>query len=175
MAHTVALGVKRGHVPALATVGQRIWLDRSQRQLILVLLVVLELDHPAFDDRVGHQARHVGVIAAGARHLQPLLHRVLAKRRHDLLPRRGQRSLRNVLADQIDGRDQRLGLNRQQSRRAVEVVAVGLRVDLDLPVLVDLGIQHVGAAAEVDDVEDVHVLAQLLLAQLQPLADLIDR
>ena len=80
-----------------------------------------------------------------------------------------------MLADQIDGRDQRLGLDRQQSRRAVEVVAVGLRVDLDLPVLVDLGIQHVGAAAEVDDVEDVHVLAQLLLAQLQPLADLIDR
>ena len=36
----------------------------------------------------------------------------------------------------------------------------------------DLGVEHVGAAAEVDDVEHADVLAQLLLGDLQPLADL---
>ena len=66
-----------------------------------------------------------------------------------------------VVADQVDGGDERLGLDRQQARGAVEGVAVGLRVHLDLAVGVDLGVEDVGAAAEVDDVEDVDVLAQL--------------
>jgi hypothetical protein len=69
-----------------------------------------------------------------------------------------------VLAEQVDRGDQRLGLDRQQPRGAREAVAVRLRVDLDLAlVLVHLGVQHVGAAAEVDDVEHVDVVAQLLL------------
>ena len=106
--------------------------------------------------------------------MQALLHRVLAERGDDLLARRGQRALRDVLADQVDRGDQRLGLDRQQPRGRAEVVAVGLGVDLDRPVVVDLGVEHVGAAAEVHDVEDVDVLAQLLLGDLQALADLGD-
>ena len=39
---------------------------RRSRQLVLVLLVVLELDHPPLDDRVGDQARDARVVAAGA-------------------------------------------------------------------------------------------------------------
>ena len=110
------------------------------------------------------------------RDLQALLHRVLAERRDDLLARGGERALGDVLADQVDRRHERLRLDRQQPRGPVEVVAVGLGVDLDLALLLlDLRIQHVGAAAEVDDVQHVHVLAQLLLAELQPLADLRDR
>ena len=57
-----------------------------------------------------------------------------------------------MLADQVDRRHQRLRLT---GRRAgpVEVVAVGLRIDLDLALLlVDLRVEHVGATAEVDDV-----------------------
>src|SRR3954469_21652226 len=47
---------------------------------------------------------------------------------------------------------------------AGEVVRVGLGVDLDLARdLVDLGVEDVGAPAEVDDVQDVDVLAQLLI------------
>src|ERR1039458_2208940 len=81
-----------------------------------------------------------------------------------------------MLADQVDGRHERLCLDRQKAGRSVEVVAVWLRIDLDLALLlVDLRIQHVGAAAEVDDVQDVHVLAELLLAELQSLADLLHR
>ena len=80
-----------------------------------------------------------------------------------------------MLAEQIDRGDERLGLHGQQAGGAVEVVAVGLGIDLDLTLLlVDLCIQHVGAAAEVDDVEHIEVFAQLLLAQLQTLANLAD-
>ena len=66
--------------------------------------------------------------------------------------------LRQVVAEQVDRGDQRLRLQRQQAGRAGEVVAVGVRVDLDL-VADDLRVEHVGAAAEVDDVEHVDVLA----------------
>ena len=127
------------------------------------------------DDRIGDRARHARVIAVRLRDLQALLHRVLAERRDDLLPRRGERALGDVLADQVDRRHQRLGLDRQQARGPVEVVAVGLRVHFDLAeLLIDLGIEDVGAASEVDDVEHVDVLAQLLLADLEPLADVRD-
>ena len=175
MAHRALRGVERGDVPALAAVRQRVGLDAALHDLVLVLLVVLELDDPPLDDRGRDDARDRRVVAAGVRDLQALFHRVLAERGDDLLARGGQRALGQVLADQVDRRDQRLRLDRQQPRGAVEVVAVGLRVDLDLALLLlDLRVQHVGAAAEVDDVQHVHVLAQLLLGELQPLADLGD-
>ena len=86
---------------------------------------------------------------------------------------RGERALGQVLADQVDGGHERLGLERQQPRRAGEVVAVGLGVHLDL-VALDLGVEHVAAAAEVHDVQHVDVLAQLLLGDLEALAELAE-
>ena len=103
-------------------------------ELVLVLLVVLELDQPRCGDRLGDHAARRRSRRRRRRDLQALLHRVLAERRDDLLARGGERALRDVLADQVDRRDQRLGLDRQQPRGAVEVVAVGLGVDLDLAV-----------------------------------------
>src|SRR3712207_6929051 len=52
--------------------------------------------------------------------------------------------------------------HRQQAGGTREVVAVGLGVDLDLPVVGHLGVEDVGAAPEVHDVEHADVLAQLL-------------
>ena len=52
-----------------------------------------------------------------------------------------------------------------------EAVAVGLGVDLD-HVAVQLRVEHVGAAAEVDDVEHVDVAGQLLDRDPELLADL---
>ena len=84
--------------------------------------------------------------------------------------RRVQLAGGQVVADQVDRGDERLGLDRQQPGGAVERVRVRLGVDLDLAAGQDLGVEHVGAAAEVDDVEDVEVLAQLLLGHLQRVA-----
>ena len=117
--------------------------------------------------------RHLGVAAAGRGDLQPLLGGVVAERVDDLLARVLQVGLRQVVAEEVDRRDQRLRLQRQQPRRAGEVVAVGLGVDLDL-VADDFGVEDVGAAAEVDDVEQLDVLAQLLVGQFEPLAQLGD-
>src|SRR5215218_2336375 len=73
--------------------------------------------------------------------------------------------------EQLDRRQQRPRLDRQQPRRAVERVGIRLGVDLDLPARQHLGVQHVRAAAEVDDVEHRDVLAQLLLRHLELIAD----
>ena len=95
--------------------------------------------------------------------VQALVDGVLAQRRHDLFARRGQRALRDVLADKVDRRDQRLGLDRKQSGRPGEGVAVGLGVDLDRPIVANLGVEHIGAGTEVHDVQHGDVLAQLLV------------
>ena len=97
----------------------------------------------------------------------------MAERLDDLLAGALQAALRQVVAEEVDRRDQRLRLQRQQPRRAGEVVAVGLGVDLDL-VALDFGVEDVGAAAEVDDVEQLDVLPQLLAGQLEALAQVGD-
>ena len=79
-----------------------------------------------------------------------------------------------MLPDQVDGRHQRLGLDRQQARGAGEGVAVGVRVDLDLVVLGDLRVEDVRARPEVHDVEYLDVLAQLGVGYLKALAHLGD-
>ena len=104
--------------------------------------------------------------------MEALLHRIGAERGDDLLAGGLQRALGQVLADQVDRRDERLGLDRQQPRGTREVVRVRLGIDLDRAGLVDLGVEHVRAAAEVHDVEDVDVLAQLGVGDLHRLADL---
>ena len=91
----------------------------------------------------------------------------------DLLAGALQAALGQVVAEEVDRRDQRLRLERQQPGRAGEVVAVGLRVDLDL-VADDFGVEDVGAAAEVDDVEQLDVFLQLLAGQLEPVAQVGD-
>ncbi len=84
----------------------------------------------------------------------------MAERADDLLAGADQPALRQVVAEQVDRRDERLRLERKQAGRAREVVAVGLGVDLDL-VALQLGVEDVGAAAEVDDVQQLDVVAQL--------------
>ncbi len=98
--------------------------------------------------------------------LEPLPGRVVAQCLDDLLAGRPQARLRQVVSEQVDRRHQRLRLQRQQARRAGEVVAVGVGVHLDL-VADDLGVEHVGAAAEVDDVQHIDVLAQLVHRDVQ--------
>ena len=160
MADAILVEVEALDVPALATVLEPVGLDRALRELVLVLLVVLDLEHAAVGDRLVDDARDLGVAAARRGDLEALLGGVVAERGDDLLARALQAALRQVVAEEVDRRDQRLRLERQQARRAGEVVAVGLGVDLDL-VALDFRVEDVGAAAEVDDVEQVDVLLQL--------------
>ncbi len=82
----------------------------------------------------------------------------MAERGDDLLAGGVESGLGQMVAEEVDGGDERLGLERQQPGGLGEAVAVGLGVDLDL-VADDLRVEDVGAAAEVDDVEDVDVAA----------------
>ena len=121
------------HVPALLAVGQLVGLDRALGELVLVLLVVLDRSRPPVGDRARHHARDLGVVALRGRDLEALGGRVLAERVHDLLVARGgQRALGQVVPDQVDRGHERLCLEREQPRRPGEIVAVGLRVHLDL-------------------------------------------
>ena len=97
----------------------------------------------------------------------------MAERLDDFGPRALQVRLRQVVAEEVDRRHQRLRLQRQQAGGAGEVVAVGLRVDLDL-VAEDFRVEDVGATAEVDDVEQLDVLAQLLPGQFEAVAKVGD-
>ncbi len=160
-------------VPALFAVLQPVGLDPALGELVLVLLVVAELEHPALGDRLVDEAGDLGVAAAGRGDLQPLLGGVVAERLDDFPARGLQVGLRQVVAEEVDRRHQRLRLQRQQAGGAGEVVAVGLGVDLDL-VAEDFRVEDVGAAAEVDDVQQLDVLAQLLRGQLEPVAQLGD-
>ena len=164
-------GSKQAHVPALAAVDERVGLDRALGELVLVGLVVLEAQQVAGDDRL---ARPRGR-PPSRRRLREAICRPCSigsapSAATIFVARAGQRALGQVLADEVDGGDQRLGLDGQQPRRAREVVGVGLGVDLDRAVVGDLGVEHVGAAAEVHDVQHVDVLAQLGVGDLQALA-----
>ena len=97
----------------------------------------------------------------------------MTERRDDLAAGADQAALGQVVAEEVDRGDQRLRLQRQQSRGPAEVVAVGLGVDLDL-VSDQLGVEHVGAAPEVDDVQQIDVVAQLLLGDVEFVAHLGD-
>ena len=159
MARVVAPEVVAAEVPALRAVDELVGLDAALVEGVLVLLVVVELEDAVEVDRLVDGPDHVRVVAAG-RDLEPLLGGVVAERLDDLPARGGEAGLRQVVAEEVDRRDERLRLERQEAGGPVEVVAVGVGVDLDL-VADDLRVEDVGAAAEVDDVQDVDVLAKL--------------
>ena len=114
---------------ASRAVEQRVGLDDALGVAVLGLGPVLELEQPVLVHRQLDRVRDVVVHDRGD-DVQALLDRVEAERVDDLLARGAQLGVGEP--DQVDRRDQRLGLDRQQPRRAVERVRVRLRVDLDL-------------------------------------------
>ena len=103
-------------VPALFAVLQPVGLDRALGELVLVLLVVLEVEHAAAGDRLVDDLGDFGVAAARGGDLEPLLGGVVAERLDDLRAGALQAALRQVVAEEVDRRDQRLRLERQQAR-----------------------------------------------------------
>ena len=101
MADVTPGGIERRHIPALAAVDQRVRLDLPSGELVLVLLVVLERQEATPRDGARHDRRDLGVVATGAGDLEAFVHRVLPEGGDNLLTHGGERTLRDVFADQI--------------------------------------------------------------------------
>src|SRR5579875_3716443 len=112
MPDRAARAVEARQVPAIAPVDQRVRLNCPRRELVLVLLVVLESEQPPLRDRARDDGRDLGILPARGGELQPLAGGVLAERGDDLVAHRRERAIRDVLADQVDRSDQRLRLDR---------------------------------------------------------------
>ena len=67
VADVVAGRVEAREIPAVAAVDERIRLDEAGRELILVLLVVLEGEQPSRGDRTGDDRSDLRIVAAGRR------------------------------------------------------------------------------------------------------------
>ena len=113
MARAGAPEVVAAEVPALRALDQLVGLDLALDEVVLVLLVVLELEHVVRLDRLVDGADHRRVVAARG-DLEPLLGGVVAERVDDLRAGGLQAGLRQVVAEEVDRRDQRLRLQRQQ-------------------------------------------------------------
>src|SRR6185503_13068903 len=150
----VAVAIPRVDVPVRERALELVRLDRPRRRLALALLQVLDLDEAVGRDRVGEE------------HDQALLLRPLVRRRGlrelELAERllelpadaveRGVRAGRDHRADELEREPDRARLERRQPRRPAEGVAEELLLDLHL-VVVQLGVDRVAAAAEVDEVQ----------------------
>ena len=173
MAGVALVEVVAEDVPPLAAVYERVRLHFPLGELVLVLLVVVEIQDIALRDRAVDRLRQPWFVVRGRRDPKALVRRVVSEGSDDLVSRRAEAGSRQVVAEQVDGGDKRLRLERQKTSRPREVVAVRLRIDLDLAVF-DLCVKDVATTAEVDDVQEVDVLAQLFPRQVQTLAHLVD-
>ena len=77
---------------------------------------------------------------------------------------RGARAGRDLRPDEVERHQDRLRLERREARRAAELLAVQLLLDLDR-VAVELGVDGVAAAAEVDEVEQVDLLDERVVGE----------
>ena len=101
----------------------------------------------------------------------------LAERLLELLAHALERRVRigrDHRADELEGEPDRARLERGQPRRRAERVAEELLLDVDL-VAVELGVDRVAAAAEVDEVQELEVLLDRLGRDVEAHADVRGR
>ena len=158
----LARGVVGGDVPALAAVDQRVGLDASAGELVLVGLVVVQLEQPAAGDRACETTAAISESSpAGVATCRPCSvgsspsAATIFSRARSASPRgcarRSGRSRRRAPWPRPAAAAPGARSCREYGSGSTSIVAV----------VGDLGVEDVGAAAEVDDVEDVDVLAQL--------------
>ena len=140
----------------------RVRLDRARHDLLLLGLQVLDLDELVLVDRLREL---VDEILLGADVRRGCLREVeraerLLELRADAVERR-VRAGGDHRADELEREADRARLERRQPRRPAERVAEELLVDVHL-VAVQLGVDGVAAAAEVDEVEQREMLLELL-------------
>ena len=137
-------------------------LDRPRLDLGRLGLQVLELDEPPAVDRAGQRRDEVllgaGLRRRGLREVE-LAERLLELRAHAV--ERRARAGGDHRPDELEREPDRARLERRQPRRPAERVAEELLVDVHL-VAVQLRVDGVAAAAEVDEVEQREVLLERL-------------
>ena len=141
----------------------RVRLDDARHHLLHFRLQVLDLDEPVRVDRLRQLVDETFLLSdvrrRGLRELERA-ERLLELRAHAV--ERRVRAGRDHRPDKLEREPDRARLQRCQPRRPAERVAEQLLVDVHL-VTVQLGVDGVAAAAEVDEVQQREVLLELLL------------
>ena len=164
----VARAIPGVAVPVAAHAAQVVRLDDARSTASAWRAEVLDLDHGA----AAHGRReHREDVLVERRRLRRgrAAHVVAPERRLELGAHVVERRAGvggHQRADQVERQQQRLGLERREPRRAAELVAVQLLLDVDRAPVVDaLGVDRVAAAAEVDEVEQLEVILELLVGR----------
>src|SRR5207248_2112957 len=147
--------------------------DQVHRHLVLALLQVVDLDQPPLVGAVaqGRDKIFLGPLDVRLGRLRQLeLAEGLLQLRAHALERRA-RVGGDHRADELEREPDRARLERRQARRCAEGVAEELLVDRD-GVVVELGVDRVAAAAEVDEIEQREVLLELLGRDVEALDEI---
>ena len=153
----------------------RVRLDDPRHDLLLLRLQVLDLDEPVRVDRLRQLVDETFFLAdvwGGCLRELERAERLLELRAHAV--ERRVRAGRDHRPDELEREPDRARLERRQPRRPAERVAEQLLVDVHL-VAVQLGVDGVAAAAEVDEVQQREMLLELLLRDREPLDELVRR
>ena len=149
-------------------------LDQALRRRLLTLLQIVDRDHAPLLDRVRERRDQLLLVVPGSR-LGRLMILELAERLRELLAHPVERRVHlrgDRGADDVERQPDRASLERRQARRQAEDVAVQLLVDADR-VALELGVDRVAAAAEVDEVEQREMLLQLLSRDVEARRQLV--
>ena len=153
----------------------RVRLDNPSRDLLLLRLQVLDLDESMRVDRLRElvdESFFLPDMRGGRLGELEGAERLLELRAYAV--ERGVRIRGDHRTDELERKPDRTRLERRQARRTAERVAEELLVDMNL-VAVELCIDGVAAAAEVDEVQQRQVLLELLVRDREPLDELVRR
>ena len=171
----VARAIPRVAEPVAAHAAQVVRLDDAALDGVGLGGAVLDLDELAAAHGRRQHGQHVLVERRRLRR-RGAAHVVAPERGLELrahVVERGARVGGHERADEVEREQERLRLERREPRGPAELVAVELLLDVDRAPLVDaLGIHGVAAAAEVDEVEQLQVILELLVAELEALGQL---
>ncbi len=149
-------------VPLAAAVDEQVGLDGAPADALGALGPVLDVQQAALDDgRVDGVEHVVGGKEEVAAHQRRRRALAGAAELGGGAGQSGARSRGQLAADELDGQQERVGLQRRQARRAREGGPGELARDAQLRAALVLGVEQGAVAAEVDQVEQADVGAQL--------------
>ena len=153
----------------------RVRLERARHDLLLLGLQILDLDELVLVDRLRELVDETLLVADVRRGCLRQVERAerLLELRADAVEGR-VRIGGDHRADELEREPDRARLERRQARRAAERVAEELLVDMHL-VAVQLGIDGVAPAAEVDEVQQREMLLELLGGDREAVDELLRR